>query len=148
MKRLLAFEFILVVCWPMGGAYAEVLKLKASPAHQRAVELINYLVQRYHYLPTKLNLIIRRQLLLCRVVPETRGARPRSSPYRLRRSSCRTYAGADLHHCRAEYGEMLNLLALRLEFGKGPERPKPSKSPLVNQRRLVAQRIQAMRGAA
>lgn len=45
------------------STYAEVAPLKALPSHQRAVELINYFIQRYHYRTAQLNDELSSQIL-------------------------------------------------------------------------------------
>ena len=45
------------------STYAEVAPLRALPGHQRAVELINYFIQRYHYRTAHLNDELSSQIL-------------------------------------------------------------------------------------
>ncbi len=45
------------------STHADIAPLKALPSHQRAVELINYFVQRYHYRTTQLNDELSSQIL-------------------------------------------------------------------------------------
>ena len=48
---------------PCVSTYAEVAPLRALPGHQRAVELINYFIQRYHYRTAHLNDELSSQIL-------------------------------------------------------------------------------------
>ena len=45
------------------STYAEIAPLRALPGHQRAVELINYFIQRYHYRTAQLNDDLSSQIL-------------------------------------------------------------------------------------
>ena len=48
---------------PCVSTYAEIAPLRALPGHQRAVELINYFIQRYHYRTAQLNDDLSSQIL-------------------------------------------------------------------------------------
>ncbi len=45
------------------STYAEIAPLRALPGHQRAVELINYFIGRYHYRTAQLNDDLSSQIL-------------------------------------------------------------------------------------
>jgi len=48
---------------PCVSTYAEIAPLRVLPGHQRAVELINYFIQRYHYRTAQLNDDLSSQIL-------------------------------------------------------------------------------------
>ena len=48
---------------PCVSTYAEIAPLRALPGHQRAVELINYFIERYHYRTAQLNDDLSSQIL-------------------------------------------------------------------------------------
>nr|ADI22464.1 periplasmic protease [uncultured gamma proteobacterium HF0500_07A21] len=58
-SHLLAISLTL----PCVSTYAEIAPLRALPGHQRAVELINYFIQRYHYRTAQLNDDLSSQIL-------------------------------------------------------------------------------------
>ena len=58
-----SYILALALALPCVSIYADVAPLKALPGHQRAVELINYFIQRYHYRTAQLNDELSSQIL-------------------------------------------------------------------------------------
>ena len=59
----LSYFLATVLTLSCASTHAEITPLRALPGHQRAVELINYFIQRYHYRTTQLNDELSSQIL-------------------------------------------------------------------------------------
>ena len=58
-----SYFLAILLTLPCVSTYAEIAPLRALPGHQRAVELINYFIQRYHYRTAQLNDDLSSQIL-------------------------------------------------------------------------------------